>query len=387
MYKNYRYWLAALQYLVGTKRYSQVALVERVKEIAPKMRLSTGHLNAVYKERKGRDDKRIKAGVDLQEALARAYGLNYMEFIKIGQEIVEKETFQEAKENKVDVVPLYEELTDDGLQNVAIDDFDEKIEEYSLKIQQGLYQNVNQIINSAKKIAQNRNQIEKVRIQLQSILEAASDAIKVNRISDKVILYENQAYKRMIGRSLLGKPCPGLCGERQRECYVDEVKITGRSVYKIEEWNNRWYEVAANPISNEGLPYSVVTVIRDITVHYIKTLAAKHADARLRTLIGYTSDTVNFFDANKQMVNSTMHHQVDELERPTDLNSFILYSTYLFDGVAEIHPLILKLYSDYKNFESIVIHKKTGKEWNVRVNAVFSQDEFVGIIIVSRESL
>jgi len=387
MDKTYRYWLAAFQFFVGSKRYSQVALVERVKELAPSIRLSTGHLNAVYRERKGRDDKKIKAGADLQEAVAKAYDLNYLEFLKLGQEIVEKETFEGKKENNIDVTTPVQILTNDGLQNINVDDFTEKFEENALKVQEVLYQQINHLINGTKTISNNRNQLEKERIQLQSILEATSDAIKVNRISDKVVLYENQAYKRLIGGSLLGKSCPGLCGETQNECYVDEVKVTGRTVYKIQEWDNRWYEIVANPIMREGLPYSAVTVIRDITVHHTKRLAAKHSEARLQNLMNYTHDRVTFFDANKQIVTSTTHYNIDGLERPTDLNSFILYVSHLFDGATEAYSLLMNIYCDYKDIEFSVFLKETGNEWKSKANAVFSDDEFIGIVIITRESL
>ena len=393
MDESYRYWLAAFQQMIGTKKYTQVALVERIKEVAPNVRVTKGHLNAVYKERKGRGGKPFKASIELQAAIAKAYDFDYLEFLKAGQKILSSNRTYDTtvgKSNTPEVssqyIPLSPEWSAEELQDFEISELDQKIEEYISTVHDDHSRYASLIANRIKAVAKNRNQIELERIRLLSILEASNDAIKVNRAEDKVVIYENQAYKRLIGKSLLWKPCPGLCGEPDEECYVDEVRIKGHSVHTIRKWNDRWYEIVANPINKDGTLHSVVAVIRDITEHYSRSKAASNANARLEQLLHLTSDTVNFFDENKQMIGSTFHHVIEDHERPTDLNSFILYAGHLFHGVNEAHEKLRRVYLDKQECEFNSINKATGNEWLIKASPVFDKEEFIGIMIVSREA-
>ena len=394
MDESYRYWLAAFQHMVGTKKYSQVALVERIKEVAPHIRITKGHLNAVYKERVGRGGKTFKASTELQAAIAKAYDFEYLEFLKAGQKIISRnnsiEETPEKNKNQAEStgsLPLYQEWSAEDLKVNDISDFDQKIEDYITTVQDDHIRYASLIANRVRTVAKNRNQIELERRRLQSIIEASSDAIKVNRADDKVVIYENQAYKRLIGRSLLWKPCPGLCGEKGEECYVDEVRITGRSVGVIRQWNGRWYEIVADPINKDGTLHSVVAIIRDITEHYSRSRAASHANSRLHHLLGNTSETINFFDENRQMIGSTSHHILDDVERPTDLNSFVLYAGNLFHGVSEAYEKLRRIYQDHKACEFTSINKVTGNEWVIKASPVFDKEEFIGIMVISRESI
>lgn len=393
MDESYRYWLAAFQHMVGTKKYSQVVLVERIKEVAPHVRLTKGHLNAVYKERVGRGGKTIKASIELQAAIARAYDFDYMEFLKAGQKIINsnnalEETVEKSRtpEASSRYISLHPDWSAEDLKDIEISDFDEKIEEYVSTVHDDHSRYASLISNRIKVVAKNRNQVELERIHLQSILEASSDAIKVNRADDKVVIYENQAYKRLIGRSLLWKPCPGLCGEPDGDCYVDEVRIKGRTVHQIKEWSGKWYEIIADPIIKDGVLHAVVAVIRDITPHYSRSRAASDAESRLKQFLSATSETVNFFDENKQMVGATVHHVIENVERPTDLNSFILYAGHLFHGVGEAYEKLRTIYKDKKECEFMAINKATEAEWLIKASPVYDKDEFIGIMIVSRES-
>lgn len=392
MDESYRYWLAAFQYLIGTKRYSQVALVERIKEVAPEVRITKGHLNAVYKERIGRGGKPFKASVELQIAIAKAYEYDYLEFLKAGQMILSSNNSigESVKKSKSPdefspYIPLYPEWSAEDLKDLEIPDIDQKIEDYINTVYDDHNRYASLIANRLRAVVKNRNQIELERIRLQSILEASSDAIKVNRADDKVVIYENQAYKRLVGRSLLWKPCPGLCGEPNEECYVDDVRIKGHSVHTIREWSGRWYEINAAPINKDGVLHSVVAIIRDITEHYSRSRAASQAKARLSHFLSTTSETVNFFDENKQMIGSTFHHMVEGVERPTDLNSFILYAGNLFHGVEEAYEKLRQIYKDHNECEFTSINKATGNKWLIRASSVFDKGDFVGIMIVSRE--
>lgn len=393
MYESYRYWLAAFQHLIGTKRYSQVALVERIKEVAPEVRITKGHLNAVYKERVGREGKVFKASVELQVAIAKAYDYDYLEFLKAGQAILSSNNFpgESGKKSRTPnessrYIPLYPDWSTEDLKELEIPDFDQKIEDYINTVYDDHSRYASLIANRLRAVVKNRNQIELERIHLQSILEASSDAIKVNRADDKVVTYENQAYRRLIGRSLLWKPCPGLCGEPDEECYVDEVRIKGHAVHMIREWSGRWYEINAAPINKDGVLHSVVAIIRDITKHYSRSRAASQANARLTHLLNHTSDTMNFFDENKQMIGSTFHHVVEDVERPTDLNSFILYAGNLFHGVEVAYEKLRQIYRDHKKCEFTSINKVTGNEWLINASPIFDKEEFIGIMIVSREA-
>jgi PAS domain-containing protein len=391
MDESYRYWLAAFQHMVETKKFTQVALVERIKEVAPTVRVTKGHLNAVYKERKGRG-KPFKASIELQAAIAKAYDFDYLEFLKAGQKILNSQRSLDKTAGKSGIpdelsqyIPLYPEWSAEDFKDFEISDFDQKIEEYISIVHDDHSRYASLIGNRIKAVAKNRNQIELERIHLLSILEASTDAIKVNRADDKVVIYENQAYKRLIGRSLLWKPCPGLCGDPDDECYVDEVRIKGSSVHTIREWNGRWYEIIANPINKDGILHSVVAVIRDTTKHYSKSKAASHANARLDRLLNITSDTVNFFDENKQMTGSTFHHVIEGVERPHDLNSFIIYAGHLFHGVNEAYEKLLRIYTQKEESEFTAVHKISGNRWLIKGSPVYDQDEFIGIMIVSRE--
>ena len=328
----------------------------------------------------------------MQAAIAKAYDFDYLGFLKAGQKILSsKHSFDKIAEKtsipdeSSQYIPLYPEWSAEDLQGFEISDLDQKIEEYISIVHDDHSRYASLIANRIKAVAKNRNQIELERIRLLSILEASTDAIKVNRAEDKVVIYENQAYKRLIGRSLLWKPCPGLCGDPNEECYVDEVRIKGRSVHMIREWNGKWYEIVANPLNKDGTLHSVVAVIRDITAHYSKSKAASHANARLDQLLNITSDTVNFFDENKQMIGSTFHHVIEGVERPTDLNSFILYAGHIFHGVNEAYEKLLRIYGEREECEFTAIHKITANEWLIKGSPVYDQDEFIGIMIVSRE--
>lgn len=392
MDESYRYWLTAFQHMIGTKKYSQVALVEKIKEVAPSIRITKGHLNAVYKERVGRGGRPFKASLELQEAIARAYGFDHLEFLQAGKKILgssaplaESAVREDTPHDPQHSIALYPDWTADDLHDIEVTEFDQKIEEYTSAVKDDFSRYASFIANQIKAITKNRNQIEQDRIQLQSIIEASSDAIKVNRAADKVVIYENQAYKRLIGRSLLWKQCPGLCGEPDEACYVDAVKVSGRSVHSIREWNTRWYEIVADPIIKDGVLHAVVAVIRDITDHYSKSRLASHATTRLQHLLTLTSDTVNFFDENKRMVGSTFHHVIEDVERPTDLNSFILYAGNLFDGVTEAYEKLRGIYRDHKECMFSATSKATGNEWLIKASPVFDQGEFIGIVIVSSE--
>ncbi len=393
MDESYRYWLAAFQHMVGTKKYTQVALVERIKEVAPQVRITKGHLNAVYKERLGRGGKTFKASTELQAAIAKAYDFDYLEFLKVGQKILSStNSLEETSEKNRSAaessgsVPVYPEWSAEELKDFEISDFDQKIENYLSTVHDDHIRYASLIANRVRAVAKNRNQIELERRRLQTIIEASSDAIKVNRADDKVVIYENQAYKRLIGRSLLWKPCPGLCGEKGEECYVDKVRITGRQVGSIRQWNGRWYEIVANPIYKDGTLHSVVAIIRDITEHYSKSLAASQANSRLRHLLNHTSETINFFDENRQMIGSTFHHVLDDVERPTDLNSFILYAGNLFHGVNEAYEKLRGIYQDHQACEFTSINKVTGNEWVIKASPVFDKEDFIGVMIISKES-
>lgn len=392
MDETYKYWLAAFQHMIGTKRYSQITLVEKIKELHPDIRVTKGHLNAVYKERSGRGNKKVKASLDLQEAIAQVYGLNHLEFLHAGQQILgNKNPFERISNDSglVDetepVNPLYKEWSVEDLKVLSVDGFDQKIEEYTIKVQEGMIQHAGYFINRVRTISKTRNQAEQERIRLLSIIEASSDAIKVNRADDKVVTYENQAYKRLIGKSLLWKPCPGLCGETGEECYVDEVKVSGHTVHTIRKWNDRWYEIVANPINKDGVLHSVVAVIRDISGHYTKSKKSNHNKARLQSLLSLSSDTIIFFDENRQVVGATHHHHVEDAERPTDLNSFILYAGNLFNGVTEEYEKLNQIYRDHLECEFDAVNKGSGKTWRVKAIPVFDQEEFIGIMVVSSE--
>jgi PAS domain-containing protein len=392
MDETYKYWLATFQHMIGTKKYSQITLVEKIKELDLGIRVTKGHLNAVYKERSGRGNKKIKASLDLQEAIARVYGLNHLEFLHAGQQILSNGNPLEKSSDESGVLdetgpanPLYKEWSVEDLKALSVDGFDQKIEEYTVKVQDGLIQHAGYFINRVRTIAKTRNQTEQERIRLLSIIEASSDAIKVNRADDKVVTYENQAYKRLIGRSLLWKPCPGLCGETGEECYVDEVKVTGHAVHTIRKWNGRWYEIVANPINKDGVLHSVVAVIRDISGHYTKSLESNHNKALLQSLLSLTSDTVSIFDESRQMVGATSHHHVEDVERPTDLNSFILYAGNLFHGITEAYEKLNQVYRDHRECEFDAVNKRSGKTWRFKATPVFDQEEFIGIMITSRE--
>lgn len=392
MDESYRYWLAAFQHMIGTKKYTQVVLVEKIKEVAPSVRITKGHLNAVYKERAGRGGKPFKASLELQEAIAKVYGFNHLEFLQAGKKLIgsnnrlaETASASDMGNETHNAEPVLQGWTNEELRTIDPVEFDQRIEEYVTSVKDDLGRYARLLADRIKLISKNRNQIEQERIQLQSILEASSDAIKVNRASDKVVIYENQAYKRLIGRSLLWKACPGLCGESGDECYVDAVKVKGRSVHQIRNWNDRWYEVAADPVNKDGVLHAVVAVIRDITSHYSSSLLASHAHSRLQYLLNLTSDTVNFFDENKQMVGSTFHHVVENVERPTDLNSFILYAANLFHGVTEAYDKLLKIYRDHQEYRFTATSKLTDKEWEIKASPVFDKECFIGIVIVSSE--
>lgn len=393
MDESYRYWLAAFQHMIGTKKYSQIALVEKVKEVDPGIRLTKGHLNAVYRERLGRGGKTVKASPDLQAAIARAYDYSFLDFVKAGQKLLDSANAFEKSAELADegetpepIKPLYQEWSVDELRGLSTADFDQKIAEYAAVVHEGVSQHANHFINRIKAMSKVRNHAEQERIQLQSFIEASSDAIKVNRADDKVVIYENQAYKRLIGKSLLWKPCPGMCGEMGEVCYVDEVKLTGQAVHTIRNWNGRWFEVVANPINKDGLLHSVVSIIRDITEHYSKAIESADTKARLQILLDSTSDTVNFFDENKQMVGSTSHHQVEDVERPTDLSSFILYAGNLFHGVTEAYEKLRQIYRDHQECAFDAVHKSSGKTWRIKATPVFNAGTFIGIMIVSREA-
>lgn len=388
---SYRFWLAAFQHMIGTKKYSQVALVEKIKEVAPSVRITKGHLNAVYKQRAGRGGKLFKASLELQEAIAKAYGFSYLEFLRAGERIISNNNqlvedaarvqSPEEPQRNISRAPDWSE----DLNHIGIAEFDQNIEGYTSAIKDDLTKHASVIANHIKAIARNRNAIEQERIQLQSIIEASSDAIKVNRVEDKVVVYENQAYKRLIGRSLLWKSCPGMCGETDEGCYVDEVRVKGRSVHSIRKWNDNWYEIVADPIIKDGILHSVVSVIRDITEHYSKSRAVSKTNCRLQYLLNYTSDSVAFFDENKQLVGSTVHYIVDTVERPTDLNSFILYAGNIWDGVAEAHEVFRQIYRDHKECSLTMTSRATGNEWQIKASPVFDQHNFIGIMIVGNE--
>jgi len=85
----YIYWLAAFQHKVKKKQYTQIELVDKIKEEAPGVKCTKGHLNAVYKARTNKRGQETRASSDLQQAIAKCYDCNYMEFIGIGRSIVE----------------------------------------------------------------------------------------------------------------------------------------------------------------------------------------------------------------------------------------------------------------------------------------------------------
>lgn len=392
MDESYRYWLAAFQHMIGTKKYSQVALVEKIKEVAPTIRITKGHLNAIYKERASRGGKIIRASLELQEAIARVYGFNHFEFMEIGKDFIGSNTYLEesavrsiAPDNSHSRIPHSTDLTYEDLNNIEPSEFDQKIENYVTTVKDDLGRSARFVAEKIKLITNNRNQIEQERKQLQSLIEASSDAIKVNRAKDKVVIYENQSYRRLIGRSLLWKPCPGLCGEPGEKCYVEAVEKSGYTVHTIREWNNRWYEIVADPIKRDGILYAVVAVIRDITEHYSHSLKASRTESRLQNLLNSISDSVVIFDENRKIVGITSHHIIEDVERPTDLNSFILYAGKRFYGVEEAFDRLNQVYRDQKECEFTTSHRLTKKEWLVKASPVFDQEAFIGIKIVSKE--
>jgi len=102
-------------------------------------------------------------------------------------------------------------------------------------------------------------------------------------------------------------------------------------------------------------------------------------------LLNMTSDTVNFFDENRQMVGSTLHHIIEDAERPTDLNSFILYAGNLFHGVTDAHEKLQQIYRDHQEVRFTATSKITGNGWLIKACPIFDREDFIGIVVVSRE--
>lgn len=91
---TYQLWLSAFKHMISRKVMTQVALVSKIKEIAPDDACEKGHINAVYKERPRRDRKTgnmvpTRASSELQEAISRAFGYSHIEFLELGRRIKE----------------------------------------------------------------------------------------------------------------------------------------------------------------------------------------------------------------------------------------------------------------------------------------------------------
>ena len=76
---------------------------------------------------------------------------------------------------------------------------------------------------------------------------------------------------------------------------------------------------------------------------------------------------------------------MEDVERPTDLNSFILYAGNLFHGVTEAYEKLNQVYRDHLKCEFEAVNKRSGKTWCVKATPVFDQEEFIDMMIVSCE--
>lgn len=77
---TYSCFMAAFKRKIDDKIFQQ-------NDLARKTGVSSQHLNAIYKERFGKNKKPIRAGYELQQKIAEAFGYQIIDFLKFGEKI------------------------------------------------------------------------------------------------------------------------------------------------------------------------------------------------------------------------------------------------------------------------------------------------------------
>ncbi|MDW7774587.1 MAG: hypothetical protein SCH71_17025 [Desulfobulbaceae bacterium] len=229
----YQCWLAALRHMLSKTDMQQNVFAKSIGT-------HPSHLNAILKERLKKDDKPTRAGEDLRYAAAEYFGYTYIDFLELGNSILEGVNPTENKE-EITREPEWE-IHATGKKTEKISD-------------------------QLGKITVRIRELEDENTRLKAGYEYLNDGIVIIEVESMIIEYQNSSHRRLYG-TLLGQSCresdycPMKNGQYD-ECLADLVVQSGRPVTRTCEYMGKRLSVSASPImSAEGIITKVINSVR-----------------------------------------------------------------------------------------------------------------------------
>ncbi|MEN1760823.1 response regulator [Anoxynatronum sibiricum] len=165
-------------------------------------------------------------------------------------------------------------------------------------------------INKQKLKQITRRAYQKDQQQLQSVIDAIQDGIRVMDL-DLIIQLQNETTRRWSkNREEIGRPCYQVHYGRQEpcnHCHALEAIKTGTLVKKTELFHdqdnhNRTLQVVASPLRDKGGHITgVVEYFRDVTDFLNRENAVKHMESRYESILDATNTGVWEYDDRKKM--------------------------------------------------------------------------------------
>jgi PAS domain S-box-containing protein len=172
--------------------------------------------------------------------------------------------------------------------------------------------NINGIVTVIADITEQRKQAEQVRL-LQSVVVNTNDAVVItaahpldpcNPISDRPILYVNEAFTRMTGYSpeeVLGQTLQILQGEKTNLAELEKVyralrnweSVTVEVIHYRKNGSEFWHEFSIVPVADKVGQYTHwISIQRDTTARRQGEQALRQSEERFRSLVENALDII-----------------------------------------------------------------------------------------------
>lgn len=242
----YDFWHGALVHCINRKMKTQKDISNDLAD-GP-VKCSKGHLNAIYKRRKTSSGNEVKAGTELQEAIANVFGYSMVEFIKLGQSVLEDDIEPENHGQEEDLTKLGEV---DLMEEIK-----SRIEGYK----EECAVTIKSVASTMDQLVRDRNRLHAEVKKLRAMVNSIDEDIKVvNR--DKIIVYSNSANVRHNGENV-----GDTCEQNITECktLVEKVFATGAVHRDLVLHDGIMFTNVAYPVFSEGQVKEVVCVTRTV---------------------------------------------------------------------------------------------------------------------------
>lgn len=236
----YSCFIAAVKHKIDKEGTKQVDLAEAVGT-------SPQHLNAVINEREGRPGKKIKAGMELQQAIAEYFGYSLVQFLELGQQVLENLVPSAKPERPARVEP---ELDDRYDMSIPL---------------------IGEELDAIHQITKTMQRLHTVGNWWKSVFDAVPTPLIVLK-ADKTVIYNNRRNQQLFAKTRLGVNLCDACHtdmdlahpcteDDDNDCPIDKV-ARGAATADLDVWiKGNYYSVNAASFTSGGESYIFVATI------------------------------------------------------------------------------------------------------------------------------